>query len=300
MPLSPALSGSLAALAAFSIWGFMPIYFKQLAQVPSLEILCHRIVWSSLLTLGLCLLLNRRSAFLEIMRQPKALGLLMLSAFLVGGNWLLFIWAINNNHLVEASLGYFINPLVNMLLGYLFLRERLTSLQQVAAALAVTGVMIKIIGFGHVPWIALGVAFSFGFYGLLRKQMHVESLLGLTVETTLLVPFAVFYFLVTDSPTMNWSANSWQLNALFLFAGPATTVPLLLFVHAGRRLTLTSLGFFQYLAPSCMFLLATGIYGEQVTAGQWWTFVFIWSALALVSSQAASRYWQRPADAPRA
>ncbi|WP_431687655.1 EamA family transporter RarD [Hahella sp. NBU794] len=286
-------TGALAALGAFLLWGFMPIYFKQLSHMPALEILGHRIVWSSVLTVLLCAVSGRLMAVRAGLLEWRKLRWLALSALLVGGNWLLFIWAVNNNHLTEASLGYYINPLVNMLLGYLFLGERLTFLQRIAAALAVGGVLLEIVAFGSLPWIAVVLALSFGFYGLLRKQVAVDAVSGLCVETCLLAPAALIYMWTSASPASDMLTNDAYHNLLLLAAGPATTLPLLLFIIASRRLTLTILGFFQYLGPSIMFILAITLYQEPVPQGKWITFVIIWCALALVSWDAVMRYRSR-------
>jgi len=244
--------GVIYALCAFLIWGICPLYFKLLTEVPAAEILTHRIIW--------------------------------LSALLVAGNWLLFIWAVNHNHLLEASLGYYINPLFNILLGMLFLGERLRRLQWAAVLLAAIGVVIQVLLIGHLPWIALTLASSFGIYGLIRKKIPVDAQTGLFVETLLLLPLALIYlFGIADSATSDLSLNSSQLNLLLLAAGVVTTIPLLLFTAGARLIPLSTLGFIQYLGPSIMFLLALFYYGEPVQAAKLVTFGFIWSALALFS-----------------
>jgi chloramphenicol-sensitive protein RarD len=291
--LSPMLSGSAAAIGAFTLWGVMPIYFKALGCLPAAEILCHRIIWSAALTVLLVCSLGKVKSLWFTIRQIRQLTLLALSASLVGANWLLFIWSVNNDRMVDASLGYFINPLINMVLGYLFFNERLVLLQKIAAGLAVTGVMIQVIGFGQIPWIALGLGFSFACYGLIRKRISVDSLTGLNIETTLLLPVAITTLFLSVSPTSNLFNNNTELNILLMAAGPATTLPLLLFVFASKRLTLTSLGFYQYIGPSLMFILAISVYKENVGADRWLTFILIWTALALVSWHAVSHYRQQ-------
>lgn len=201
---------------------------------------------------------------------------------LIGGNWLLFIWAVNNHHMLEASLGYFINPLVNVLLGMLFLGERFRRMQWIAVVLAFAGVLIQLWQFGSLPIIGLGLAFSFAFYGLLRKKIAIDAQTGMLIETLWLLPVAAAYlFLFADSPTSHLSANPWSLNLLLVAAGIVTTVPLLFFTAAATRLRLSTLGFFQYLGPTLMFLLAVTFYGETVGQDKLVTFGFIWAALLL-------------------
>ena len=276
--------GVIYALCAFLIWGICPIYFKLLTEVPAAEILTHRIIWSCLLLLGLLLATRQWYKVQQVLRQPRQLLNLTLSALLVAGNWLLFIWSVNHNYLLEASLGYYINPLFNILLGMLFLGERLRRLQWLAVALATTGVLIQVVLIGHLPWIALTLAGSFGIYGLIRKQIPVDAQSGLFVETLLLLPLALIYlFGFADSTTSNLVQNGWNLNLLLLAAGVVTTVPLLLFTAGARLIPLSTLGFIQYLGPSIMFLLAITLYGEPIQGAKLLTFAFIWLALALFS-----------------
>ncbi len=273
----------------------MPVYFKLLSPVAPIEVLWHRIIWSALLTSILIHFFQSWRNSVKAITNRRQLPWLLLSTLFIAFNWLLFIWAISNNRMLEASLGYFINPLINMLLGYLFLKERLVPLQQAAAGLAVLGVAIQVTAYGSIPWVALGLGCSFGLYGLIRKRVSVDALTGLNVETMLLLPIALASLWMLNSPTSNLLQNTWQLNSLLLLAGPFTTIPLLLFVIASKRLTLTSLGFFQYIAPSLMFMLAVLIYDERVGTERWWTFGFIWTALALVSWHAMHRYRRQTA-----
>lgn len=276
--------GVIYALCAFLIWGICPLYFKLLTEVPAAEILTHRIIWSCVLLLALLLATRQWYKVQQVLRQPRQLLNLTLSALLVAGNWLLFIWSVNHNYLLEASLGYYINPLFNILLGMLFLGERLRRLQWVAVALATLGVLIQVVLIGHLPWIALTLAGSFGIYGLIRKQIPVDAQCGLFVETLLLLPLALIYlFGIADSTTSQLAQNTVGLNLLLLAAGVVTTVPLLLFTAGARLIPLSTLGFIQYLGPSIMFLLALFYYGEPVQAAKLITFGFIWSALALFS-----------------
>ncbi|CAI1137012.1 EamA family transporter RarD [Serratia marcescens] len=284
--------GIFFALAAYFMWGIAPAYFKLIQQVSADEILTHRIIWSFFFMLALITLGRSWPKVRAACQNRKRLLLLAVTALLIGGNWLLFIWAVNNHHMLEASLGYFINPLVNVLLGMLFLGERFRRMQWVAVALAFTGVLVQLWQFGSLPIIGLGLAFSFAFYGLLRKKIAIDAQTGMLIETLWLLPVAAAYlFLFADSPTSHLSANPWSLNLLLVAAGIVTTVPLLCFTAAATRLRLSTLGFFQYLGPTLMFLLAITFYGETVGQDKLVTFGFIWAALILFTLDAL--YTQR-------
>ena len=276
--------GILLAVAAYTMWGIAPIYFKSLSEVSPFEILSHRVVWSFFL-LAFLLHMSRgwRKVRDTLTSKPKMLYLVATS-ILVGANWLIFIWAVNSNHMLDASLGYYINPLINVLLGMFFLGERLRKLQWFAVSLAAIGVIIQLIAFGSVPIVAIALAFSFGFYGLLRKKVSLEAQTGLFIETLVMLPIAATYLLfIADSATSDFSMNPMQLNLLLVAAGVITTVPLLCFTGAATRLKLSTLGFFQYIGPSLMFLLAVLIYGEAFTSDKAITFAFIWFALVIFS-----------------
>ncbi|KLV07804.1 chloramphenical resistance permease RarD [Photobacterium aquae] len=276
--------GVILALAAYTMWGIAPIYFKALQHVSAPEILSHRVIWS---VLFLAILLQASRGWgkvRHVLSRPRTLLLLAATATLIGGNWLIFIWAVNNNFMLNASLGYYINPLLNVLLGMLFLGERLRPLQWVAVMLAVAGVAVQLIQFGSLPWIALALASSFGFYGLLRKKINLDAQTGLFMETCLLLPIATIYVLwIADSPTADWGHNPLSTNLLLVAAGIVTTLPLLCFTGAATKLKLSTLGFFQYIGPSLMFILAIALYGESLTADKVYTFGFIWAALVLFS-----------------
>ncbi len=274
--------GVLLALAAYFIWGVAPAYFKVIGYVPADEILTHRIIWSFFFMIALISVSRQWSQVKKLLKLPKKLFLLALSAVLIGGNWLLFIWSVNNHHLLEASLGYFINPLVNILLGMLFLKERFRRMQWAAVILAATGVLVQLWAFGSLPIISLGLAFSFAFYGLIRKKIAVDAQTGMLIETLWLLPIAaVWLFGIADSATSHMSQNSWSLNLLLMAAGVVTTIPLLCFTGAATRLRLSTLGFFQYIGPTLMFLLAVVFYDEHPGADKMVTFAFIWVALAV-------------------
>ncbi|ECA4752874.1 EamA family transporter RarD [Salmonella enterica] len=270
--------GVLLALAAYFIWGIAPAYFKLIYYVPADEILTHRVIWSFFFMVALLSVSRQWRQVKRLLKTPKKIFLLALSAVLVGGNWLLFIWAVNNHHMLEASLGYFINPLVNILLGMIFLGERFRRMQW----LAVCGVLVQLWTFGSLPIIALGLAFSFAFYGLVRKKIAVEAQTGMLVETLWLLPVAAIYlFGIADSATSHMGQNALSLNLLLMAAGVVTTIPLLCFTGAAMRLRLSTLGFFQYIGPTLMFLLAVTFYGEVPGADKMVTFAFIWVALAI-------------------
>lgn len=274
--------GIFYALGAYFIWGIAPAYFKLVSEVPPTEIMTHRVIWSALFMVLLISLSRNWPQVKSVLRQPKKVWLLALTAFAIGGNWLLFIWAVNNQHMLEASLGYFINPLINVVFGMLFLRERFRPLQWVAVLLATLGVLIQLWKFGSLPVIALGLALSFSFYGLLRKKIQVDAQSGMLIETCWLLPLAAIYlFGIADSNTSDLSANALSLNLMLVAAGIITTIPLMLFAAACTRLRLSTVGFFQYLGPTLMFLLAVLFYGEQITADKLFTFSFIWLALAV-------------------
>ncbi|WP_429071131.1 EamA family transporter RarD [Aeromonas dhakensis] len=276
--------GVIYALCAYTLWGLAPIYFKTIAAVPAAEILTHRIIWSCALLLVLTLLGRQWHKVQAVLRQPKVLLTLAFTSITVGGNWLLFIWAINNGHMLDASLGYYINPLFNVLLGMLFLSEKLRRLQWWAVGLAAIGVAIQIIAFGSLPWIALVLASSFAIYGLIRKKLALDALTGLLIETLIMLPPAAIYLWgIADSPTSHLTQNDWHLNLLLIAAGAVTTAPLLCFTAAATRLKLSTLGFFQYIGPSLMFILAVTLYGEALALDKMITFAFIWSALVLFS-----------------
>ena len=279
--------GVFFATAAYSMWGIAPIYFKAISQVPALEILAHRIFWSFGLVFLLLVASKKLHRVIAAFKTPKQLALLGVATLLIGFNWFLFIWATTNDFILDASLGYFINPLLNVAIGMLVFGERLRKLQIVAVLLAVAGVLIQLITFGSIPWIALGLAGSFATYGALRKKLPFDSLTGLWLEVALLLPVMLVYFLFfAQSSASNMLANTWQLNTLLIMAGVVTTLPLLCFTAAAQRLRYSTLGFFQYIGPSIMFVLAVFIYNEPLEVERLITFAIIWSALALYSYDA--------------
>ena len=281
----PALVGAGYALLAYLSWGFMPVYWKWVSDISALQMVAHRVVWSVILLAVLLSIFRRWPAILAALRSPRQMLLLTVTSILVSGNWLIFIWAVQANHVVQASLGYYINPLLNVLLGFLFLRERLKLWQLIAVIIASTGVGILIVQEGVFPWVSLSLALTFGIYGLLRKIAATDALVGLSVETALLLPIAVGYLLYCDSTGSGvFLRQGWQQDMLILLAGPVTVLPLLWFTNAARRLRYATIGFFQYLAPTCQLLLAVQVYDEPFTSTHAITFGCIWLALAIYTA----------------
>ena len=276
-------TGLTAAIAAFSLWGLTPIDFKWVAAVPASEIVAHRVVWSVVL-LGLLVLARRHwHRVTAVFRQPRLLATLGLTAVLNGTNWLIFVWAIAHDQVLETSLGYFINPLLSVLLGRLFLGERLRPWQSAAVLLAMAGVLWRIVGVGHLPVVALMLALTFGFYGLIRKRTAVDALTGLLVETVLVLPLAVGWLVWRVYQGEAWIGRDPSVEILLPLAGIVTAVPLTLFAVGARRLPLATLGFLQYLAPSISFCLAVFAFKEPFDTGHLLGFVLIWLGLALYS-----------------
>ncbi|MCK5484728.1 MAG: EamA family transporter RarD [Desulfobacterales bacterium] len=290
--------GVLYATPAFLIWGISPIYWKALRVVPALEIILHRMVWSFFFLVPLVVIMRRWQEFKDALKNYRTLLILLFTAFIVGGNWLLYIWAVNNDYLLQASLGYYINPLVNVVLGMVFLKERLRPPQIVAVLLAAAGVLYLTIYYGELPWIALALAVSFGLYGLIRKIAPVGSLVGLTVETLLLsIPALVYLFYLDSQGAGSFLRVSLKLDLLLMGCSLVTAIPLLFFTLGARRLYLSTVGLLQYIAPSCMFVLAVFLFREPFSMAQVVTFVFIWTALAIYSTDSL-RYYKRAEQNP--
>lgn len=276
--------GVANAIAAYMMWGVAPLYFKALQGIAAPDILVHRIIWSLVLVGLLVVLRKKLGTLIQLFCDPKTLKFLLVSGILLAFNWLLFIYAVNSDQILEASLGYYINPLFSVLLGFVFLQERFRRGQKIAVVLAFVGVCIQIVALGTLPWIALGLAFSFGIYGLLRKKVQVDSLVGLLLETILMVPFALAYWIwFSTSDQMNMFTNDIETNSLLIAAGIVTTAPLLCFTAAAKRLRLSTMGFFQYIGPSMMFIIAVSLFDEAFSVPKMVTFGFIWTALVIYS-----------------
>lgn len=281
-PESPA--GAACAVAAFLIWGLTPIYFKTLRAIPALEILMHRMVWSFLFLLPFVVFTNRRNEFRTAISSGRTMLVLLVTTMLVSSNWFVFIWAINSDRILQTSIGYYINPLINVVLGVVFLKERLRPAQLMAVILAAVGVIYLTIEIGRPPWIALFLAFTFGFYGLIRKVVSVNALVGLTIETLLLsLPALAYlgYHYIDGSGAFLRSDG--RTDILLMCAALVTALPLLLFTTGARKIHFSTIGILQYIAPSCTFLLAVFVYREPFRTAQLWTFILIWTALFLYS-----------------
>jgi len=309
MNRSPAPSSSAAASASrgvlfaalsYTLWGLFPLYFKQIAQVPSLEVVAHRTLWCLIFLLGVLTVLKRWAWLGQVLRQPKVLAAFLLSALLLSVNWLTYVWAVQNDHVLDASLGYFINPLVNVALGFAVLHERPRPLQWLAVALAAAGVLWLTLQTGRLPWVALVLAASFGVYGLLRKIASLGALEGLTLETLLLAPLAaaaMAWWTWQGQSALSHGAEAPTTLLWLLFAGPLTAAPLLLFAAGARRIPMATLGLLQYISPSIQFMLGVWLYHEPFAATRLVGFGLIWAALAIYSVEGLFRSRQAAAAA---
>ena len=289
-------SGVVFAALAFTWWGLFPLYFRIVTSVPAGEVLAHRIVWCVLFVLAL-LGWRRQWAWLpQVLGAPKVLGAFAVSALLIAVNWMTYIWAVNNGHVVDASLGYFITPLVNVLLGTTLLHERLRRTQWAALTLAAIGVAWLTVQAGHPPWIALALAISFGSYGLLRKVAVLGALEGLTLETLLLAPLALAALAFAwQRGTGSFPAPDWATNLWLIALGPITAVPLLLFAAGARRVSMTTLGLLQYIGPTIQFGLGVWVFHEPFESQRLLGFGCIWLALAIYTADGWHRARQNVA-----
>lgn len=275
-------AGLAAAAFSFLCWGLLPLYWRLLEAVPALEISCHRVVWSGVLTGVLLAALGRFGEVRRALSTWRDILLVSTSSAMIGLNWVLYIWAVNNGHVLDASLGYYLNPLVNVVLGMAVFRERLNRPQAVAVGLAVCGVGVQLAAVGSLPWIALSLAVSFGIYGMVRKLMAVESLPGLFLETAFLgLPAGGFLLWLALGGQGSMGHGELGLDLLLAGAGLVTTLPLLTFTFGARRITLTTLGVLQYIGPTGMFVLGILVYGEPLDLPRAATFALIWAGVAL-------------------
>jgi len=276
------LSGWLIGLAAFVWWGLAPIYFKAITHVSALEILAHRVAWSIPVALLLMFLLKKKIRLIEVLKDKKSLVSLLLSTILISINWFIFTWAVTNEQILATSLGYFINPIMSIIMGVIILGERLSKLQWAAVISAILGVANQIINYGEFPWIALSLASSFAIYGFIKKQLQVDSLNGFLVETTLALPFAAGYIIWTLVQGKALFINlNLSTDLLLMAGGIITAVPLIMFATAARKIPLSGMGFLQFIAPSITFILATQVYSEPLGFEQFLSFLFIWFGLIL-------------------
>lgn len=275
-------TGWLFGIGAFVLWGLVPIYFKAVDEVSALEILAHRIAWCVPVTLILMLTLGKKILIKQVVADRKLLLGLAATTGFISINWYLFTWAVTHDQILATSLGYFINPIMSVLMGVAFLSERLSKLQWAAVITATLGVANQIINYGEIPWVALAIATSFTFYGFIRKQLNVDSLNGLLIETLIALPFAAGYIIWTLSQeTALFLNSSWDLDALLVGGGIITAVPLIWFAAAAKKIPLNSIGFLQFIAPSITFILATQFYGETLGEKQLISFGLIWLGLGL-------------------
>jgi chloramphenicol-sensitive protein RarD len=274
----------LAAIAAYSIWGFMPLFFKQLAGVPAIEIIAHRVLWAVPFLLIIMAFRKQLHEFWDAITSFATLRWMALSAILVSVNWLVYVWAVNNDYILAASLGYYFNPLLNVLIGTVFLKETLTRLQWIAVAVAVIAVAVLAAGALDTLWISLSLAVSFAIYGVVKKLAPVGAIPGLTIETTLLFPvaFAAALYFGTSNALRGWNSDM-PTTVLLIAGGAITAIPLLLFATAARRMSYSVIGLIQYIGPTIQFLLGVFLYEEALSGPRLASFLLIWVALAVFS-----------------
>jgi chloramphenicol-sensitive protein RarD len=274
----------LAAIAAYSIWGFMPLFFKQLAGVPAIEIIAHRVLWAVPFLLIIMAFRKQLNEFWDAITSLATLRWMALSAILVSVNWLVYVWAVNNDYILAASLGYYFNPLLNVLIGTVFLKETLTRLQWIAVAIAVVAVAVLAAGALDTLWISLSLAVSFAIYGVVKKLAPVGAIPGLTIETTLLFPvaFAAAMYFGTSNAPRGWNSDM-PTTVLLIAGGAITAIPLLLFATAARRMSYSVIGLIQYIGPTIQFLLGVFLYDEALSGPRLLSFLLIWVALAVFS-----------------
>lgn len=274
--------GMWYGVGAYVLWGFFPIYWKLLHQVPALQVIGHRIGWSFVLLAIYIVVTKQWRDFRSVAFQPKTIAIYSIAAVLLSINWLIYVWGVNAGFIVETSLGYFINPLFSVLLGVVFLRERLRPMQWIPVGLAVIGVIYLTFVYGRLPWIALSLAFSFGFYGFVKKLSPLGSLYGLTLETGIVFPIALIYLVVVG---LNGSGAYLQtgtfVDVLLIGAGVVTTIPLLMFASAAKQIPLTIVGLLQYIAPTLQFLIGVFIYKEAFDLAHFIGFAIVWTALII-------------------
>lgn len=276
------IRGLWLALGAYTIWGLFPLYWKQLHQVDAVQLIGHRIAWSFILLIVFVIASRQLKSLAKATFKPRVLILYLVAAILIGANWLMYVWAVNSDYIVETSLGYFINPLLSVLMGVIFLRERLRSIQWISVGLASLGVIYLTVIYGRLPWIALTLAFTFGTYGLVKKISPLGSLFGLTIETGLLFLPAVIYLVFTEySGSGAFLHEGATTNIMLIGAGAVTTIPLLMFATAARTIPLSMVGVMQYIAPTLQFLLGVFVYKETFDQTHLIGFGIVWIALII-------------------
>lgn len=300
MPSTIDRRGLAVIAGTFVLWGVVPLYWRLLEAVPSLQIIAHRLVWSAVLVIGWLLWKQGRGWLRAALARPRVPWMLALSALLIGVNWGLYIWAVNAGHVVEASLGYFITPLVNVMLGVLLLRERLKRVQWASVVIAALGVLWLTLGYGHPPWVALGLAFSFGLYGLIRKLVSVEAIPGLGIENVYLLLPALVLIAWGESNGTSGFVDGWGLwlDALLIVGGVITALPLIGFAYGVRRIPLSVVGLLQYIAPTLQLIIGVAVFGEVFGPERAIGFGAIWVALAIYAADGLWRARRRPATVP--
>ena len=274
--------GILNGIAAYALWGFFPVYWKLLQQVPALQVIGHRIVWSFILLIAFILFTKQSEEFRSAALTFKNIGIYSIAGVLLTVNWLVYVWGVNTGFIIETSLGYFINPLLSVLLGVIFLRERLRPAQWLPVVLAAAGVLYLTLAYGRPPWIALTLAFTFGFYGLVKKLAPLGSLYGLTLETGIVFPIALIYLaFVGFTPTGAFLRDGVLIDTLLIGAGLVTTIPLLMFASAAKQIPLTVVGILQFIAPTLQFFIGVLIYHEPFDQSRLVGFGLVWLALII-------------------
>ena len=291
-------SGVLAALAAFFLWGVLPVFWKLLDFLPPPSIVAQRTLWSLLLLLGILAWRGEGRALMAALRSPRVLGWYLLSGSLLASNWLLYVWATLNHRIIEGALGYYLNPFFNMMFGALWFGDKNSRWQLAAIALALAGVALQVPAVGHFPWVALVLAITFSLYAVVRKRAPLGSLAGLAAETSLLAPLAMIWLVLANTSPAAAFGGSWMHAALIVGTGLATALPLLLFGYAARTIRLTTLGILQFLGPTIQFFIGWKLYGEPMTSARLFSFGLIWLAVGIFAADAMkSRVNDSPQDA---
>ena len=291
--------GALYGVGAYVLWGFFPIYWKFLHDVPALQVIGHRIGWSFILLMAYILLTRQWAEFRSVAFQWKTIGIYSIAGILLSLNWLIYVWGVNAGFIVETSLGYFINPLLSVSLGVIFLRERLRPVQWIPVGLAAVGVGYLTFVYGHLPWIALSLAFSFGFYGFVKKLSPLGSLYGLTLETGIVFPVALAYLAIVGVGSTGAFFHDGKLvDVLLVGAGVVTTVPLLMFASAAKQIPLTVVGLLQYIAPTLQFLIGVFVYREPFDLAHFIGFAIVWVALIIFAVESYLAHRSPPQPIP--
>ena len=282
-PLNDTTKGVVYGLGAYTLWGSFPLYFALFKGIPSWEVLIHRVIWSCLFLAVVISILKRWPPVVAALRQPRRLGYVLGCAVFIALNWGIYIYAVETRHVLQASLGYFLTPLVNVAMGLLILGERISRLQAAAVGLAAVAILYQLLLLGELPWITLVLAFSFGTYGLMRKKVELDGLSGLFVETLLLLPLGLLTLAWQSSQGLSHFSDSTYSALLLASSGAVTAIPLLAFAGAARRLKLSTVGFLMYINPTIQFLIALYIFHEPLSTAKLVSFVMIWGALAIYS-----------------